>query len=274
MWPRQGTVPVEGGELYYEARGAGDPVLLVQGALGEAGTTAQLADVLAEHYLVISYDRRGLSRSTVRQGAPPVTLSRHAADASVLLAELAAGPAHVVGASIGALVGLQLAVDHPDRVGTLVAHEPPMATVVADAEREAALDRVAELGRTDVRAAVREMAALTGAAGGSAEPGAQPPPPVGDLDTNLRHFFAVDFPAVRGCALDAARIAAVPEPVRIVPTGGAESRGQWEYRCAERLAGELGRELVELPGGHNALPDHPLAIAAQLRRLFAGDRVR
>lgn len=267
---RTGTVATDGTELYYEKRGEGRPVLIIQGGLSEAGATQQLADALAQDYQVISYDRRGLSRSAVPLATPPITIAKHADDAYALLSAVCTEPAMVVGPSIGALIGLHLAVRHPSAVAALVAHEPPMSTVVVDHEREAALDKIAALAATDVRAAIQQMASLTGNGHVSAEEGARPSPAVGDIDANLRWFFAHDFPAVRSSTLDNSEIAAALKSPKIFPTGGELSRGQWEYRCAERLAADLNRQLIELPGGHNGLVSHPRASATTLRRLFAG----
>ncbi|MBB5159143.1 alpha/beta fold hydrolase [Saccharopolyspora phatthalungensis] len=264
---QQGAIPTDGAELYFEARGEGPPVLLIQGGVSEAGATEQLADALARRYQVITYDRRGLSRSTVSTDVP-ITMARHADDAGALLAAVATQPARVVGVSIGALIGLHLVVQHPDRVDVLVAHEPPMSAVVPDGVQEEALDTVAALARKDVWAAIRHMVALTNGEG-SREEGARSPDPIGDLGANLHRFFGYDFPAVRSSTLDSAGLAGVPESTAIIPTGGAESRGQWEYRCASTLAHQLGRELVEMPGGHNGLVSHPQATAAALMRLFS-----
>jgi hypothetical protein len=96
----------------------------------------------------------------------------------------------------------------------------------------------------------------------------RPAPSVGDLDSNLRRFFAHDFPAVRNSCLNADEIAATSVLTDIVPTGGRESRGQWEYRCAEQVAHKLNLQLIDMPGGHNGLVSHPWATAAILRRLF------
>lgn len=268
----QGTITTTGAELYYEARGEGPPVLIIQGGVSEAGATEQFAEALAHAYRVISYDRRGLSRSTVSGETLPVTMSRHAEDAAALLMALSTEPAHVVGASIGALIALHLAVRHPERVATVVAHEPPMATVVKDLEREEALDQIAELARKDVRAAIRRMGSLTGGRQPTTEDGARSMPPVGDIDANLRRFFSHDFPAVRASELTAGQIAAARNASTIVPTGGIESRGQWEYRCARKLAQHLGHDLEEMQGGHNGLVSHPWATATKLEFLFRNAR--
>ena len=54
---------VNGAELYHEVRGDGPPVLLVMGATGDGGHFDALADLLADEFTVISYDRRGNGRS-------------------------------------------------------------------------------------------------------------------------------------------------------------------------------------------------------------------
>lgn len=184
----------DGLDLYCETVGSGPPVMLMQGAIGEAGATSQLAEQLAEHFTVISYDRRGISRSST---ATPVDLDRHAADAAQIITALADSSAAVVGSSIGALVGLHLAVSHPDTVTDLIAHEPPMRTAVLDEDRESNLDRVEELALDDVFRAVKEMGRIIGG-DGTKEPEAQSARPVGNMTENLQRFFRNDFPAVRG----------------------------------------------------------------------------
>ncbi len=254
------TSRADGTALYYETRGAGQPVLILQGGVSDAGATEQLAAELAQHHLVISYDRRGLSRSTAGSSAP-VTMDTHADDAAAVLAAASASPAVLVGASIGALIGLHLAARHPQRVALAVAHEPPMASVVRDPVRERAFDEIEALARQDVVAAIKRMGALTDSGTSAPEPGARPGEPAGDPRANLTTFFRHDFAAVRGCQLDAARLRETADPVRIVPTGGQDSRGQWEHRCAQALAEQLDRPLHELPGGHNGLTSHPRSIA-------------
>lgn len=268
MQVEQLMVECAGADLHVEVRGAGTPVLLVQGGISEAGATEQLAQALTERYRVISYDRRGLSRSAGSDGGQRVTMSLHAADAGAVLAACSSEPANVVGASIGALIGLHLVAQEPERVATLVAHEPPMSAVVRDPEREAALDEVADLAHDDLRSAIRRMGSLTSSRDSSGEDGARPAPPVGDQMANLRHFFDHDFAAVRTSSLVAEEIIAAGSREKVILSGGLQSRGQWEYRCAEQLARQLDTPLVELPGGHNGLISHPVAMAAALTELF------
>lgn len=270
MQPRNGTIQADGAELYYQTVGDGAPVLILQGGLSEAGATDQLAEQLSRAgHLVISHDRRGISRSAVQHPTALPPLDQHAADAAAILHALDVGPAMVVGASIGALIGLHLAINHPEQVSLLVAHEAPMPGLVRDPQREADLDRIEATATTDMLAAIQLMGAITG--GGAREvrePDAASPAPVGDLQSNLRYFFTHDFPAVRSSSLNVAGVKPATQTVRVVPTGGIASREGWEHRCAAALAEGLGRSLIELPGGHNGLVSNPRAVAGELLHLF------
>lgn len=256
-------------ELYYEIRGSGPVLLIVQGGAGDAGTTDGLAAELAGRFRVLTYDRRGIARSSSGDG--PVTVSRHADDAARLLDQVCSGPALVYGVSIGALIGLHLAVESPGRVSTLVAHEPPMSSVVLDAEREHGMDQIETVFRRDGPVpAMRAMATLVGATPETMEfeDGVRPAPPAGDVVANFQRFFTHDLPAVRSSALTAAAVAATLGTLTI-PTGGVLSRGRWEYRCADVLSTALGRPLTEMPGGHNGSVTHPRATATALQELLA-----
>jgi pimeloyl-ACP methyl ester carboxylesterase len=121
-----GQLEVEGASLFYKIEGCGPLLLLIQGGDGTAEGVAGIAADLAESYTVVSYDRRGLSRSTIEEGAPPVSLQVHSEDAFRLLPALTTEPALVFGASLGAVVGLDLISRHPEAVRALVAHEPPL----------------------------------------------------------------------------------------------------------------------------------------------------
>jgi pimeloyl-ACP methyl ester carboxylesterase len=57
------SIDVNGIRLYYERRGGGLAVLFVSRATGDAGHWSDVADILADQYTVITYDRRGNSRS-------------------------------------------------------------------------------------------------------------------------------------------------------------------------------------------------------------------
>jgi pimeloyl-ACP methyl ester carboxylesterase len=98
---QHGRVKANGTELYYEARGDGPPLLLVAGGLADAGQFTALGDALAEQHKVITYDRRGNSRSPAPGGWTTTTVEEQADDAAALLEALAISAASVYGHSIG-----------------------------------------------------------------------------------------------------------------------------------------------------------------------------
>ena len=59
----KGFAAVNGASLYYERQGSGPPVLFIAGSTGDAGNFSRTADLLADEFTVVTYDRRGNSRS-------------------------------------------------------------------------------------------------------------------------------------------------------------------------------------------------------------------
>jgi pimeloyl-ACP methyl ester carboxylesterase len=120
------TVAIDDTRLYYDERGSGPPILLINGTGGNTDTLAPISQRLAASYRVISYDRRGFARSEAPLPTKKDYLRRHADDAAALLQELGAPRAIVFGWSMGAVVALALATRHPDAVSRLVLYEPPL----------------------------------------------------------------------------------------------------------------------------------------------------
>jgi pimeloyl-ACP methyl ester carboxylesterase len=119
---------LNGVTLEYEVKGSGEPVLLITGAHMAAGYLPFLSQRgLTDRYRLIRYHKRGLAGST--HTAPPVSFADHAADAAGLLDHLRISHTHVVGHSSGGAIALQLALDRPQTVHTLVLLEPAMLTV-------------------------------------------------------------------------------------------------------------------------------------------------
>jgi pimeloyl-ACP methyl ester carboxylesterase len=113
------AVQVNGIELYYESRGAGDPLVLI-GGLGMAVSEMQpLLKAFGEAgYRVIAADNRGAGCSAKPPG--PYTIGQLAGDVAGLLTRLGVERTHVLGISMGGRVALALALDHPNLVDHLV----------------------------------------------------------------------------------------------------------------------------------------------------------
>jgi pimeloyl-ACP methyl ester carboxylesterase len=112
------TVEVDGHELYYEVRGTGEPLLAIMGMSGTHRTWGEpFIDALAEDFAVLTYDNRGVGRSSrIDEG---FTIAELAADARALLDAVGWSSAHVVGISMGGMVAQELALRWPGRVRTL-----------------------------------------------------------------------------------------------------------------------------------------------------------
>ena len=128
------SVRANGTDLYCEIRGCGPPVLFISGATGDAGHFAQVAELLADEFTVVTYDRRGNSRSPRPAGWTATSMAEQADDAAGLLAALGLTPAAVVGTSGGAIIALALLLRQPEVVRGAVLHEPPLLATLAHPE--------------------------------------------------------------------------------------------------------------------------------------------
>lgn len=121
-----GKAPVNGIEMYYATYGAGDPVLLIHGGLGHADVWAnQVADLMTDH-LVIVADSRGHGRSSRTE--EPFGYDLMASDYLALLDYLKIDKVDLVGWSDGGIIGLDIAMTHPERLDRLYAQAANITT--------------------------------------------------------------------------------------------------------------------------------------------------
>jgi pimeloyl-ACP methyl ester carboxylesterase len=107
-----------GARIWWEQSGTGDPVLLIMGHAYGAGMWHRTVPGLAASYRVIRFDNRGVGRSSDPPG--PYSMPLMADDALAVLDAAGAAAAHVYGVSLGGAIALQLALDHPGRVRSLI----------------------------------------------------------------------------------------------------------------------------------------------------------
>src|SRR3954464_13296289 len=124
-------------DLVYDVHGPlptadGRPPLVLIGQPMDASGFAALVPQFPDR-TVVTYDPRGLGRSTRKDGRTDHDPETQAGDLHALIEALGAGPVEVFGSSGGAITGLALVTAHPDDVRTLVAHEPPIIPVLPDA---------------------------------------------------------------------------------------------------------------------------------------------
>jgi pimeloyl-ACP methyl ester carboxylesterase len=280
--PSQLKVP--GAQIYYEFQGSGPVLLLIPGGPTDAGIFATLAPYLAGQYTVVCYDPRGNSRSLLDGPPEDQNMDLHGDDAAQLLASLSPEPALVLGSSGGAQIGLNLAARYPQRVHTLIAHEPPCIELLPNAREDRDfVDSVYNTYQTSgVGPAMQRFMAGAAGAGGSqpatAPPAAPPPAPppaelqetFGRIQGNLDFFLAHGFRPISLYVPDVATL--LTGTVRIVVGVGDAAEERLPYRCAAALADRLGIAPVSFPGGHGGYTDNPAAFAEKLHNVLLDNR--
>ena len=272
---RTGTLPVPGARLFYKVLGSGPLLLLLPGGAGDAEAFNNVAAQLANHFTLLTYDRRGLSRSTVEDPSKSPGIETHSEDACRLLAALATAPALVFGNSIGAVIGLDLVARHPEQVRAYIAHEPPLAGLLSEPERSqpAKVQKEVEeiYSREGAAAAMGQFRVIVGLNSEDREPDLPWPPPPGPttalLSANNEFFLRHDASAVHRFHVNIDALQAAELRTRILAAHGATSP-PWLRHTAQTLADRLGTLVVEFPGGHVAYLTHPKAFAAKLREAF------
>ncbi|RMQ47006.1 Hydrolase, alpha/beta fold protein [Pseudomonas cichorii] len=118
----------DGCSLHYEEYGQGEPVLLLHGLGSSCQDWEYQIPALAEHYRVIVMDARGHGRSD--KPHERYSIKGFSADVEALIEHLHLGPVHVIGLSMGGMVGFQLAVDQPHLLKSLcVVNSAPQVKV-------------------------------------------------------------------------------------------------------------------------------------------------
>jgi pimeloyl-ACP methyl ester carboxylesterase len=145
---RSGYAPVDGIRIWYTTFGRGAPVLLLHGGLANANYWGNQVRALQRHYRVVVMDSRGHGRSS--RSPEPFGYDLMAADVTGLMDFLGIRTAAIVGWSDGAILGLDIAMHHPERVSKLfafaansdpsgvadIARSPVFNAYIARAQRE------------------------------------------------------------------------------------------------------------------------------------------
>jgi pimeloyl-ACP methyl ester carboxylesterase len=264
------TLQVSGATLYYRVRGAGPLLLILPGGHGDADAADALCERLADRYTVVTYDRRGQSRSPIDPAAGMPSIETHAADAHALLAALTNEPALVFGSSFGGLVGLDLLARHPKLVRVLVAHEPPAWDLLPEQEADRARQGLESMVRTfrerGLLPAFQKLADLTATDLTDREDGVALQQPTPRIAANLKFFFNQEVIGVNRYRLDPCALEQAGP--RIVPAAAGSVGKAAPYKCAVALADRLGTTLEEFPGGHTGWLLRPKAFAVRLAEVL------
>ena len=253
---------VNGVELEYEVRGAGEPVLLIDMLIADCFVPLLPEPALADGYQLIRYHKRGWVGST--HTPPPVSIADHAADAAALLDHLGVRRAHIAGHSTGASIGAQLALDHPETVHTLTLLEPTLLSLpLGRAFVEAATPVFEAYASGDHSGA---FAMFVSAASGLEWEACRTlleeriPGVVAQSIKDADSFFGVELPAVAEWTFGPEQAAAIRKPVLSVI--GAKTQPLW-VEIAEFLRSTLPRvEECTIDGvGHLLQIQRPVPVA-------------
>jgi pimeloyl-ACP methyl ester carboxylesterase len=287
METRTHTLRTPDVDLVYDVRGplptaGGRRPLLMVGHPMDARGFETLASYFSDR-MVVTCDPRGIARSIRKDGRDERTPELHAADLHALITALGVGPVDVFGSSGGAVNALALVAEHPEDVGTLVAHEPPLLTLLPDAEHALAAERDVQAAyhHKGFGAGMARFIAMTSWRGEFTDKyAAQPDPDPAQFGLPTEDDGARDDPLLSGTANAITRYrpdvqALAAAPTRVVIAGGVESRTAMTGRAAAATAQALNQPLTEFPshhggflGGESGYAGEPEAFAARLREVL------
>ncbi|MFL5848805.1 MAG: alpha/beta fold hydrolase [Solirubrobacteraceae bacterium] len=263
----------------------GRPPLLMIGQPMDASGFRTLASHFPDR-TVVTYDPRGLGRTTRKDGRVDHAPTLQANDVHAVIEALGAGPVEMFASSGGAVTALALVAAYPSDVTTLVAHEPPLIPVLPDAE---AAER-ARAGFRDVYEAKGRGAGMAAFIAMSSWQGqftdeyfAQPAPDPAQFGMPTEDDGSRDNPLLsdRSWAISSYRPdvdALAAAPTRIVIAVGEESEGTFTGRTAVATAELLGQQATVFPshhggflGGEFGYAGQPEAFARKLRDVLDDD---
>jgi pimeloyl-ACP methyl ester carboxylesterase len=276
-------------DLVYDVHGPlptadGRPPLLMIGQPMDASGFRALASYLPDR-TVVAYDPRGLVRSVRKDGRVDHRPEIQAADVHAVVEALGAGPVELFASSGGAVTALALVTAYPGDVTTLVAHEPPLNSVLPDAD-----------GADRARAGFKEAYDAKGSGAGMAafiamtswqgefteDYFAQPTPDPAAFGMPAEDDGSRDDPLLsdRSWAISSYRpdvAALTAAPTRVVIAVGEESTGVYTGRTSEALAALLGQRATVFPSHHGGFldgefgyPGQPEAFARRLQEVLDG----
>ncbi|HEX2470378.1 MAG TPA: hypothetical protein VHK05_07305 [Candidatus Limnocylindrales bacterium] len=284
--PTTHTLDVPGATLTYDIRrndASTEPILFLIGSPMGAAGFGTLSGYFPDRTL-LTYDPRGSERSIKHDPSTPSTPDEHADDLHRII-QAAGGPVDLFASSGGATNALALVAKQPEDVRTLVAHEPPIATVLPDGENaKAAARAVHETYMTSgFSAGMAHFIAVVSHEGEFPADFADRPAPDPAMfgmpteDDGSRDDVLMAQNIITGTHYELDFDELRRAPTRIVLALGVESQQIMAGRGATAVAERLGVEPVIFPGGHNGFmggeydqpPGEPGAFAAKLREVLA-----
>ncbi|MHB8076405.1 alpha/beta fold hydrolase [Desulfosporosinus fructosivorans] len=256
----------ENAKLFCKYSGSGPLLVLIHGAMVDSNFYDAAAEVLSQKYTVITYDRRGYSRSTVCE-ASGFSVSQQARDAASIIKFTGEKQAAVFGASAGGMVALELASQHPELINLLMVHEAPSICLLPSTDDCVAWTQRVQLqiDNGKINKAVAQYLEYTyqNDVRGPKKSESQQQQEI----KNMYYFLKEEFYKTLTHKHNYAGIqeSGIPAVIGV----GELSHESYCARCAFRLAQELNCELIHFPGYHNVAYDLPTDFATMLIGILA-----
>ena len=261
------VVSKDGTEIAYERQGSGPAVILVGGAFVDRSENAALASLLAEHFTVYNYYRRGRGQSSDTQ---PYAVDREIEDIEALIAE-AGGSAHLYGISSGGALALEAAAAGAV-IDKLAVYEVPYNVAEDGPEQHRQyieqLNGLLAVGR---RSDAAELFMRTVGASEEMIAGAKSSPMWKNLE-DIAPTLAYDAACMGNAQPPTARLARIKQPT-LVATGGASpdsfvgGGGDFFERAADAIAASIPQAERQTIEGQTHQVD-PKALVPVLERFF------
>lgn len=259
------VLDVPGARLYYESHGSGPLMVMIPGAPGSAEVFTMVSEYLMEYYTIVTYDRRGFSRSTlVGPQDYDHRLKTDADDVRRLIEHLSTEPATVFGSSSGGVVALEVLTRYPSVVHTLAPFEPAALRQLPEGQKwvDFCFGLYDLYRRSGVEPALENFRAHMFAESDRQVMARGTDFPEGEyVHANATYWFEHELRQYTTVDLDLDALQTHAN--RIVLLVGRESRGYPAYEVNAQLGKKLGRGVVELPGGHAGYLTQPAEFACE-----------
>ena len=253
---RENVLHLPDASLYYREYGEGSPLLMIHGVICDSAFFEYTAQYLAQKHRVITYDRRGYSRSSGKVGDD--FWAEQAQDAISLLEKLCPNEQTIiVGCSAGAIIAMHVAARQPEMVAGLILHEPPLVQLLApDHEAFAIAEKIKKLvSEGKYQRAINQFLLLTGESDERAPERREEA--MQREANNMVYFIRWEFETTfsRGVLPD------IPDNIPVAVCAGDAHRENYHYVVAHKYAVRCGYPVIHFPGVHNCARDLPLDFA-------------
>ena len=257
-------ISANGVNFFCQVRGLGPVVLLIPGIGGDCGVFEMIARQLADEFKVVSYDRRGMSRTPPPVGWHTTSMAEQAEDAAAILKGLKIKNAAIFGTGSGGLIALELMLRYPQLVRKAILHDPLLYTVLQGGPYDRVYWDMGQVLRTTfaMQGAMAAMNAILRWEFGMEAMQTLPGELLRRIINNGEHFVMADFPSYSFYKPDEAKMAAVRTPAKVL---FSTNTPPWRREIASWLGKRINASVEPFLGEHATYIVHPLETAEALR---------